>query len=107
VDNAGSTRVSVEDLDPVVFFTIDTMEVGQITDPMRYRMQDGKEAVRILYYKDRIRPHKANLKEDYQKIQLATMNEKRKEVMENWFDRAKNDVFIQIDDNYKYCNVME
>ena len=107
VDASGSSRVSVEDLDPVVFFTIDTMEVGQISNPMRYRMQDGKEAVRILYYKDRLRPHKANLKEDYQKIQMATMNEKRKEVMEQWFDRAKNEVFIQIDDDYKYCNVME
>ena len=38
---------------------------------------------------------------------MATMNEKRKEVMEGWFDRAKNEVFIQIDDDYKYCNVME
>jgi len=107
VDASGSTKVSVEDLDPVVFFTIDTMEAGQISEPMRYRMQDGKEAVRILYYKDRIKPHKANLKEDYQKIQMGTMNEKRKEVMEKWFDRAKSEVFIQIDDDYKYCNVME
>jgi parvulin-like peptidyl-prolyl isomerase len=107
LDASGSSRVSVEDLDPVVFFTIDTMEVGQISNPMRYRMQDGKEAVRILYYRDRLRPHKANLKEDYQKIQMGTMNEKRKEVMEDWFDRAKNEVFIQIDDDYKYCNVME
>jgi parvulin-like peptidyl-prolyl isomerase len=107
IDASGSTRVSVEDLDPVVFFTIDTMEVGQISPPLRYRMQDGKEAVRILYYKDRIRPHKANLKEDYQKIQMATMNEKRQEVMESWFDSAKNEVFIQIDDDYKNCNILK
>ena len=107
IDASGSTRVSVEDLDPVVFFTIDTMEVGQISQPLRYRMQDGKEAVRILYYKDRIRPHQANLKEDYQKIQMATMNEKRQEVMEVWFDRAKNEVFIQIDDDFKYCKILE
>jgi parvulin-like peptidyl-prolyl isomerase len=107
IDASGSTRVSVEDLDPVVFFTIDTMEVGQVSPPLRYRMQDGKEAVRILYYKDRVRPHKANLKEDYQKIQMATMNEKRTEVMDNWFDRAKNEVFIQIDDELNYCNILE
>jgi parvulin-like peptidyl-prolyl isomerase len=107
VDASGSTRVSVEDLDPVVFFTIDTMEVGQVSQPLRYRMKDGKEAVRILYYKDRVKPHKANLKEDYQKIQMATMNEKRQEVMESWFDKAKNDVFIQIDDDYKYCKILE
>jgi hypothetical protein len=107
IDASGSTRVSVEDLDPVVFFTIDTMEVGQISQPLRYRMKDGKEAVRILYYKDRVKPHKANLKEDYQKIQLATMNEKRQETMEKWFDKAKNDVFIQIADDYKYCEILE
>jgi len=107
IDASGSTRVSVEDLDPVVFFTIDTMEVGQISQPLRYRMKDGKEAVRILFYKDRARPHKANLQEDYQKIQMATMNDKRKEVMDKWFDRAKNDVFIQIDEDYQYCNILE
>lgn len=107
VDASGSTRVSVEDLDPVVFFTIDTMEVGEISPPMRYRMQDGKEAVRIMYYKDRVKPHKASLKEDYQKIQMATMNEKRQEVMEKWFNNAKEEVFIQIDDDYKFCKVLE
>jgi len=107
IDQSGSTRVSVEDLDPVVFFTIDTMEVGGISQPLRYRMRDGKEAVRIIYYKDRVRPHRANLKEDYQKIQMATMNEKRQEVMEKWFSEAKDDVFIQIDDDYKYCKILE
>jgi hypothetical protein len=107
VDGSGSTRVSVEDLDPVVFFTIDTMEVCQIYKPLTYRNKDGKEAVRILYYKDRARPHKANLQEDYQKIQMATMNEKRKEVMDKWFDSAKNEVFIQIDEDYQYCKILE
>lgn len=107
VDASGSTRVSVEDLDPVIFFTIDTMEVGSISNPMRYRMKDGKEAVRILYYKDRVKPHRASYKEDYQKIQLAAMNEKRKEVLEKWFDDAKKEVFIQIDDEYKYCDILE
>jgi len=107
VDASGSTRVSVEDLDPVIFFTIDTMDVGDISNPMRYRMKDGKEAVRILYYKDRVKPHKASYKEDYQKIQMAAMNEKRKEVLEKWFDDAKKEVFIQIDDEYKYCKILE
>ena len=107
VDASGSTRVSVEDLDPVIFFTIDTMNVGDISNPMRYRMKDGKEAVRILYYKDRVKPHKASYKEDYQKIQMAAMNEKRKEVLEKWFDDAKKEVFIQIDDEYKGCNILE
>jgi parvulin-like peptidyl-prolyl isomerase len=107
LDATGSTRVSVEDLDPVVFFTIDTMEVGNISHPVRYRMRDGKEAVRILYYKDKMSPHQANLKEDYQKIQLAALNEKKQNVLTDWFDEAKKEVFIQIDDEYKKCRILE
>jgi parvulin-like peptidyl-prolyl isomerase len=107
LDANGSSRVSVEDLDPVVFFTIDTMQVGNISHPVRYRMRDGKEAVRILYYKDKTSPHQANLKEDYQKIQLAALNEKKQKVLTKWFNEAKNEVFIQIDDEYKNCKILE
>ena len=107
LDASGSSRVSVEDLDPVVFFTIDTMQVADISHPIRYRMRDGKEAVRILYYKDKMSPHQANLKEDYQKIQMAALNEKKQGVLTKWFDEAKKEVFIQIDDEYKNCKILE
>jgi len=107
VDATGSSRVSVEDLDPVVFFTIDTMEVGDISNPLRYRMRDGKEAVRILFKKEKVSPHQANLKDDYQKIQLAALNEKKQYALNNWFDEAKKEVFIQIDDDYRFCNILE
>jgi peptidyl-prolyl cis-trans isomerase SurA len=107
IDASGSSKVSVEDLDPVIFFTIDTMEVGEISPPVRYRMRDGKEAVRILYYKEKVKPHQANLKEDYQKIQLAALNEKKQLALNRWFDEAKEEVFIQIDENYKKCKVLQ
>jgi peptidyl-prolyl cis-trans isomerase SurA len=107
IDANGSSIVSVEDLDPVIFFTIDTMNLGDISHPMRYRMKDGKEAVRIIYYKDRIKPHKANFKDDFQKIHLAALNEKRTLKLDEWFNEAKNEVFIQIDEDYKKCRILE
>lgn len=107
LDATGSPRVPVGELDPSLFFTIDTMKVGSITKPLTFRMEDGKEAVRILYYKSRIRPHEANLKDDYQKIAMAAENEKKNRVLNEWFDRAKGDVFIQIDPDYNHCRIME
>ena len=105
-DNTGGTRVSVEDLDPVVFFTIDSMQVGTISEPVTFRTDDGKEAVRILFYKSKIQPHQANLKDDWQKIQAATLNEKKSRVLDKWFNKARGDVFISIDDEYDYCGIM-
>jgi peptidyl-prolyl cis-trans isomerase SurA len=101
----GSNRVPTDEIDPVIFFTIDTMQLGDITPPLEYRMPDGKQAVRILYYKDRTRPHQANLKEDYQKIYNAALNERKTEALRLWFNEAREEVFIEIDPEFSRCNI--
>lgn len=106
-DANGAARVSVEELDPVVFFTIDTMQVGNITRPMEFRMDDGKDALRVLWYKERIAPHQANILQDYQKIRSATLASKRNKNLQEWFNKAKDDVFIDIDEEYQYCDILK
>ncbi len=105
-DADGGTRLTVDELDPGVFFRIDSMSVGDISKPIEYRTEDGKEAVRILYYKSRIPPHQASLKEDYHKIQTAALNEKKAKILERWFLEARQDVFINIDQTYDYCGIL-
>src|SRR5690606_22685708 len=39
LDGTGAPRISVSDLDPSLFFTIDTMTVGTITKPLTFRME--------------------------------------------------------------------
>jgi peptidyl-prolyl cis-trans isomerase SurA len=106
-DENGGTRISTDNLDPVVYFTVtDSMQVGEISKPLRYRTDDGKQSVRLLYYKSRVRPHQANLKDDWQKIRNAALEEKKMRVLNEWFDKAREEVFINIDDDYSYCNIM-
>lgn len=106
LDADGSTRIPVNELDPSVFFVIDTMQTGTITKPLAYRTQDGNDAVRIIYYQSKIKPHRANLRDDYQKIQAAAINEKRSKVVAKWFEEAVNDVYIDIDKEFDYCNIV-
>lgn len=107
LDQAGSQHVQIDELDPIVFFKVDSMKVGDISKPITYRTDDQKDAVRILYYKSRIPPHLASLKEDYQRIQMATLNEKKNRILEKWFLKARQDVFINIDRNYDYCGILD
>ncbi len=106
-DMSGANRISVSELDPGLFFTMDTMEVGSITDPMKFTMADGKEAMRIIYYKSKLRPHQANLDQDYQKIYMAALNAKKTRQMSEWFNDAKHEVFIEIDPEYNNCNILQ
>ncbi|HEY9489750.1 MAG TPA: peptidylprolyl isomerase [Chryseosolibacter sp.] len=106
-DPDGGLRLTVDELDPGVFFRIDSMKVGDISKPIVYRTDDGKDAVRILYYKSRIPPHQASLREDYHKIQIAALNEKKNKILEEWFLKARQDVFINIDQAYNYCGLLK
>ena len=105
-DGEGGLNISVTDLDPVVFFRVDSMKVGDISKPIVYRTDDGKDAVRILYYKSRIAPHQASLADDWSKIQAAAMNEKKNNILQRWFMKARRDVFISIDRNYDFCGIL-
>jgi peptidyl-prolyl cis-trans isomerase SurA len=105
-DENGGTRISVDELDPVVFFAIDSMEVGKISQPLRYRTEEVKEAVRILFYKSRTKPHQASLADDWSRIQTATLNQKKNDALYKWFDKARRDVFINIDPDFDFCGIL-
>ena len=90
-----------------LFFTVDTMKVGTVSQPMTYRTEDGRSAMRILYYKTKHPPHFANLQDDFQRLSSYTLNKKKNSAIEKWFAKAKNDVFIYVVDEYKECNVMK
>ena len=106
-DESGGTRMSVDEIDPVVFFAIDSMKVGSISKPLTYRTDQGKEAVRILFYKSRMAPHQASLKDDWNRIQLAALNQKKNKILEKWFNKARQDVFISIDPTYNFCGILD
>jgi peptidyl-prolyl cis-trans isomerase SurA len=106
VDTDGSQKISIDELDPGIFFKIDSMKVGEISKPVVYRTNDQKDAVRILFYKSRIPPHQASLQDDFHKIQGATLNEKKNKILEKWFGKARQDVFMNIDQAYDFCGIL-
>ena len=105
-DQEGGMSLTVDELDPIIFFKLDSMEIGKISEPITYRTDDGKDAVRILYYKARTPPHQASLEKDWTKIQTATLNEKKDKILQKWFEKARADVFINIDPEYDNCGIL-
>lgn len=103
-----STRMPFDGtMEPGLYFSIDSMSVGTISKPIPYRTEDGRSAMRVLYFKAKYPPHFANLNDDYQKISGIALTQKKNDVIEKWFVKAKDDVFIFIDDEYKDCKVLE
>ncbi|HSI89828.1 MAG TPA: peptidylprolyl isomerase, partial [Adhaeribacter sp.] len=103
----GSSYVPLDKIDPTIFFTIDTMVVGQMSMPLPYRTEDGKDAMRIIYLKSKTPPHQANLKDDYQKISVAALNEKRNNALDEWFEKNRNSVYMDVNPDFVNCDLLQ
>ncbi len=105
--NTGSTRISVDKMDPRLFFIIDTMEVGEISSPLPYRFPDGRTAYRLIYLKSKIPPHKANLEDDYPKIKTLAEEAYHMKVLQEWIDKALKKTYITVKPPYDQCRVIQ
>ncbi|WP_225444028.1 peptidylprolyl isomerase [Echinicola arenosa] len=109
----GANRLNLRTLeDPILFFTLDTMNVGTLSQPIRYEQQnprsgEAEKAVRLLFYKDKYPAHRANLEDDYEKLKAAAKKQKESKALEDWFKIAKEEVFIDIDPDYDRCNALK
>lgn len=105
---SGSNKLALDaSMEPTLYFILDTMKVGAFSKPLEFRTDDGKSAVRILYYKTKYPPHYANLKDDYQKLANFALSRKRNTAVEKWFAKSKGEVFIQIDPEYRDCPTVQ
>jgi peptidyl-prolyl cis-trans isomerase SurA len=99
----GTTGFEVSNLDPQVSFVIDKLKVGEVSNPVLVETQDGKQAYRLLYLKKRSLPHRANLREDYSKIQEWALVEKQAEVFKEWVDKKVKKTYVRINEKFKDC----
>ena len=102
-----STRLTLRTLeDPVLYFTLDSMKVGDITKPIQYEDPREGTKIRILFYKSKYPAHRANLGDDYEKLKAATLRRKEDTLLSKWFITAKEDIFIDLDPIYDRCDVL-
>ncbi len=99
----GTSKFEASQLDPKIFFIIDKLKVGDISAPVLYKTDRGKEQYRLYYLKTRTVPHKANLEDDYAKIHQMALEEKKMVAMNDWIKERIVKTYISIDEGYRKC----
>lgn len=102
----GSTRITAKQMEPQLYFLIDKLKVGEYSQVQPFAQADGTTAYRIAYLKTETTPHRANLVDDYSKIQEAALNEKRGRELEKWFDGAAGNAYLKISPEYANCEAI-
>jgi peptidyl-prolyl cis-trans isomerase SurA len=99
----GTTRFEVADLDAQVSFVVDKLQEGEISNPVLMQTEDGREAYRLLYLKKRTLPHRANLNEDYNRIQEWALVEKQTEAFREWVNKKAGKTYVRLNQKYRDC----
>lgn len=99
----GTTLFESDQLDPKVFFVVDKLEVDDISAPVQFQTEEGKDAYRILYLDSRTEPHQANLKQDYDNMQELALAQKKQEELNKWVLEKVDNTYIKINDDFNNC----
>lgn len=65
------------------------MKDGQVSDPMQYET----DSYQILYRKRTIKPHKANLTDDYKRIEQYALGQKHSELLKEWVKKLRTELY--------------
>ncbi len=103
----GNTFFEVADLDPDIYFAIDTLGLDEITKPIEFRSPGGDTQFRIVQLQSRTDPHRANLSQDYSKIQQAAIQAKQNESLSDWISQRVGSTYIFIDQRYDTCPMLD
>ena len=99
-----STKFDNEDLsqlDEKLIVTLNPMQVGEVSKPMQFTSTtDGKPGYRLLKLKNRIDPHKTNVKDDYQKLALMAAAFRKKEMVKEWIKKRSKITYIKLDSEF-------
>ncbi len=103
----GTSYFEVADLETSIFFAIDGIKEGDIAEPFRFKSPDGSEQFRLMQLVSRSKPHKADLKLDYGKIQIAALEQKKGEYTEKWVLEKLNTTYLGISDMFSKCDNLQ
>ncbi len=108
--NTSATWFEIPELgeyDKSLVFVTDSMKVGDISSPKFFKTREGKSGYRIVMLKSETQPHKANLKDDYDKIQGAALSEKQSKAVTDWIKEKISKTYIQVDKDFANCDEMK
>ena len=103
----GTTFLTIDQLDKDIVVMLNSLKIGEYSQPTEYTDERGKKAVRIVEILDKSQPHRENLKDDYDKVAARALEEKKNDVLEKWFTKKIPTFYVEIADDYKSCPEMQ
>jgi len=99
----GKTFIDTQ-IDESLINAVEGMSLNDVSMPILSKTDDGDLCYRIIVVKKKNMPHKANMVDDYDKIQKAALEDKKQRVLDKWVSERIVDIYVNIFTDYKKCS---
>lgn len=99
----GGTKHDVGQIPPNVFFILDKLKTGELSEPVLIDNIDGSQSYGAYMLISRTEAHRANLKDDYLLFKDQAEQEVQQEAIEKWMNKIIKTTYIQVDEMYAGC----
>ena len=99
----GGTLFGSDELDPNLFFLLNAMQPGEISEPIQLLDEDEQGYWIAVQLEERVEAHRANPTQDFGYFQTIVENELRDEQLKKWTLKAINYTHVRIDPPYDAC----
>lgn len=100
----GNSLWEANSLSPKITYAINGLKVGEISEPFESENKNGNSIYQIVLLKAKTKPHRANIDDDYEKIQQMTLEKKQSEFMDKWVVQKVKVTYLRIDKDFGNCD---
>jgi len=101
--NTMDVTFNLDQLDRGIFYAIQNLEVDELSEASLVRDPQGKEYFRLIHLRNKIDPHRANLKQDLALLKQYVENQRRQQTMDAWVTRKKAETALKVNGSYADC----
>jgi peptidyl-prolyl cis-trans isomerase SurA len=103
ISGAGGGFVTIDELDKDLVNDLNKLKIGEYSLPLSFKDEREKKGVRIVNLRSKTEPHRENLKDDYNKIAIRALEEKKEKAIEKWFMTKLPTYYIMVDREFQDC----
>ena len=96
----GNTELDMTKLDAGMVLMLDSLQPGSYSKPHIFFNDMHEQSCRFIYLRSRTTPHKANLRDDYSRIQEVALAQKKQQKIQNWLKSKLPSFYVKIDPKY-------
>ncbi len=103
----GNTELDMTKLDPGMVLMLDSMKQGDYSAPHIFVTDAHDKSCRIVFLRSRTTPHKANLRDDYNRIQEVALQQKKQLKMQAWVTTKLPSFYLKVSPEYQSCPALK